>query len=154
CALDWWTQLWLPLDGPNAARLKTSSLELNSAFLGASYHGDPADTFTLIEAGSASTDPLRVDGRDLPEGAWIVAGPTDDLNDFQISYTGNGGHDVVLQKVGPYVPPVLRIQRVSPTEHRIAWPLAAHTYHLVHTPSWFPRFWSTNGLPAAATNDT
>src|SRR5690606_488543 len=25
CALDWWTQLWLPLDGPNAARLKTSS---------------------------------------------------------------------------------------------------------------------------------
>ncbi len=153
CALDWWTQLWLPVDGPNAARLKTSSLELNSAFLGASYHGDPADTFTLIEAGSASTDPLRVDGRDLPEGAWIVAGPTDDLNDFQISYTGNSGHDVVLQKVGSYVPPVLNIQQVSATERRIAWPLAAHTYRLEHTPSWFPRFWSTNGLPAQGTND-
>lgn len=75
CALDWWTQLWLPLDGPDAARIKTSSLEINSAFLGASYHGDPADTFTLIEAGSASTYPLRVDGRDLPEGGVDRCGP-------------------------------------------------------------------------------
>jgi hypothetical protein len=154
CALDWWTQLWLPVDGPNAARLKTSSLELNSAFLGASYHGDPADTFTLIEAGSASTDPLRVDGRDLPEGAWIVAGPAEDLQEFQITYAGNGGHDVVLQKVGPYIPPVLRIQRVSATERRLEWPLAAHTYWLEYTPSFSPRFWSTNGLPAPAANDT
>lgn len=154
CALDWWTQLWLPVDGPNAARLKTSSLELNSAFLGATYLGDPADTFTLIEAGSASTSPLRVDGRELPEGAWIVAGPAEDLQEFQITYAGNGGHDVVLQKVGPYIPPVLRIQQVSATERRITWPLTARTYWLEHTPSFFPRFWSTNGLPAAATNDT
>jgi hypothetical protein len=154
CTLDWWTQLWVPLDGPDAARLEASTLEIGSAFLGLTYHGTLDESFTVASTGSKSEQPFRNSFWDLPEGSWVVVGEAGQQHEFNITYAGNGGHDVVLQRVGSYVPPVLRIQQISETERRIAWPLAAHTYWLEHTASFFPRFWSTNGLPAPGTNDT
>lgn len=150
--LDDASRLELALDGPDASMIQASSIELGRAALQLTYHGvGLEDHFTLVSANSAVAGSAF---NGLAEGAWLLAGDPAAPSEFQLTYAGNAGHDVVLARAGLFVPPMLSIHPLSATERRIEWPLAAQGYTLQHTPSFHPPAWTTNGLPAPAATAT
>ncbi|MBI1177002.1 hypothetical protein GC207_06130 [bacterium] len=153
CSLDFWTQLWIHLDGPDQGQFHAGTLELNNAYFGPIYDGTGnQSSYTIVSTDAGVSSLLRRGTVNLPEGAWLLMGnPTDE---FQITYTANAGHDVVLNYFGAYSPPTLSINRVSASESVISWPLSAHDFQLQRTSPENLGRWSTNDLPTANTNNT
>ncbi|MBI1177004.1 hypothetical protein GC207_06140 [bacterium] len=153
CNLDFWTLLWAHLDGPKKGVLHAGTLNLNSAYLGAIYEGVATESsFTVASTDSGLSANFRLDTVILPEGGWLVRG--DPPTEFQITYGANAGHEVVLTRYGEFSAPTLSVRQLSTTECIIEWPLEAHDFFLQHTNPEYLGGWTTNGLPAPATNAT
>lgn len=145
-SLDDTSTLALDVDGPEAGNIRADSLALGLAALEFTYHGGGTDNlFPLVLANFAGPD-SRFHG--LPEGAWLVAGDLGGPSEFRLTYAGNAGHDVLLERTGWFVPPTLSIHREAGGERRITWPVAAQGYALQHSLTLDSPAWTTNGLPS------
>jgi len=150
-SLDAASTLDLDLDGPDAAMIEAGSIDLGEATLQFTYRGaGPESLFTLISANFANAGSVF---GGLAEGAWLVAGDPGAPSEFRLTYSANGGHDVVLERTGLFVRPPLNI-RMSGTECVIEWPLSAPGYLLERATSLIPADWSGDGLPAPAATVT
>ncbi len=142
-SLDAASTLEIDLDGPAAAMIQAHSIDLGGATLALNYHGPgPESLFPLIAANASSGAWFEA----LPEGTWIISGDPGAPSEFRLTYSGNGGHDVVLERTGLFVPPTLNI-RLSGIERVIEWPLAAQGYSLQRSLSLDPPDWTSDGLP-------
>ncbi len=138
------SKLALTLDGPEAGKIAADSIDLGDAALEITYHtSGPENQFTLITANASASSTFH----GLAEGTWLVAGDPGAPSEFRLTYSGNGGHDVVLERTGLFVPPTLNI-RLSGAERVIEWPLAAQGYSLQRSLSIDPPDWTSDGLPA------
>jgi len=148
--LDESSILALPLDGSEAGTVQASSISLGSAALQLIYQGGGTENlFNLITANANDGSTFA----DLPEGTWLVAGDPGAPSEFRLTYSGNGGHDVVLERTGLFVPPTLNI-RMSGTERVIEWPLSAPGYALQRSLTLDPPAWTSDGLPAPTATAT
>jgi hypothetical protein len=95
----------------------SGSVNLSGMSLNASlgYASSANDQFTIIN--NDGTDPVTGTFSGLPQGKKFYIGQ----QLFQISYTGGSGNDVVLSRLITPPPPVLTIQRASPSSVRLLW---------------------------------
>ncbi len=150
CTLEGGTRLELDLDGPGAGSLQALQLNLANGILDVRYQGTgPESLFTLIAAIANPGSTFQ----GLAEGAWIVAGDPAAPNEFRLTYSGNGGHDVVLERTGLFVPPALSI-RLSGAGRVIEWPVAAQGYSLQRALTLDPPGWTSDGLPVTEATAT
>ncbi|HSH16438.1 MAG TPA: hypothetical protein VLD18_10415, partial [Verrucomicrobiae bacterium] len=139
------------LDGPDAGSVQAGTVHLNEAALRVMYHGlGESNEFALVTANATTGSTFQ----NYSQGAWLLAGDPAAPSEFQLTYAGGGGHDVVLERAGLFVPPMLSIHPLSATKRRIEWPSSAQGYTLQHTPRLHPPTWTANGLPAPATTAT
>jgi hypothetical protein len=93
--------------------------------LNASLNFSPglSNTFTLIN--NDGFDPVVGTFAGLPEGANLSLSG----QQFQISYTGGDGNDVVLTAISGPARPTLSMEKVTPGSVRLLWPTndAAYT---------------------------
>lgn len=144
CTLDAESQLEISLDGPEAGRLQTGQLNLANAALNVTYQGtDPGSLFTLIAARATAGSTFGGIG----EGAWLVAGDPAAPSEFRITYVGNNGSNVVLERTGLFAPPLLRIRQLTLGTRVVEWPIAAQGYTLQYSPTPTAATWTSDGLP-------
>ena len=143
-SLDPDSQLAISLDGPEAGSLETGQLNLSNAALNVTYQGtDPGSLFTLIAA--SATGGSTFDG--MAEGAWLVAGDPAAPSEFRLTYAGNNGANVVLERTGLVAPPLLRIRQLTLGTRVVEWPIAAQGYTLQYSPTLTAATWTSDGLP-------
>ncbi len=80
----------------------------------------------LVLITNDGADPVTGTFTGLPQGASVHAG----TQVFQISYTGGDGNDVVLTKIADLPPPMLYLEKFSPTQVRLYWPTNYPDFHL------------------------
>jgi hypothetical protein len=138
--LDAGTLLDTVLDGPDAGSVQAATVNLNQAALRVTYHGtSAANQFALVTANATTTGSTF---QNYAEGAWLLAGDPLAPHEFQLTYAGGGGHDVVLHRAGRFVPPVLRIESLPGGPRRLAWPRTAQGFTLQRTPTLSPPLWT------------
>jgi hypothetical protein len=149
--LDAGTLLDTVLDGPDAGSVQAATVNLNQAALRVTYHGtSAANQFALVTANATTTGSTF---QNYAEGAWLLAGDPLAPHEFQLTYAGGGGHDVVLHRAGRFVPPVLRIESLPGGPRRLAWPRTAQGFTLQRTPTLSPPLWTAADLPAPAISE-
>lgn len=149
--LDAGTLLDAVLDGPDAGSVQAGTVHLNEAALRVTYHGlGESNEFALVTANATTGSTFQ----NYSQGAWLLAGDPAAPSEFQLTYAGGTGQDVMLERAGLFAPPMLSIQPLSATERRIEWPISAQGYTLQHTPNLHLPAWTANGLPAPATTAT
>jgi hypothetical protein len=98
-----------------------SNITLNASL---NFSSSPSDAFTIISNDGA--DPVVGTFTGLPQGATLAIGG----QQFQISYTGGDGNDVVLTEISGAPVPTLALAAVSPGALTLSWPTNGPTYRL------------------------
>jgi fibronectin-binding autotransporter adhesin len=98
-----------------------SNLKLN---VSANFTAPTNTQFMIIK--NDRTDPVSGTFAGLPQGATLTVGS----QQFQISYIGGTGNDVVLSKTADLFRPALSIESVPPGSVRLVWPTNDPTYVL------------------------
>ena len=102
------------------------SVTLTGTSLSGSLNFSPAtsDQFTIIN--NDGSDAVIGTFNGLPQGATLyLAG-----EEFQVSYTGGSGNDVVLTRTSTPPPPRLTIEAVPPSWVRLLWPTNDPAFYL------------------------
>jgi hypothetical protein len=137
--LDGGSTILFDLSGAESPVIETGTLTLGECGLNLSYADNGSTNLhTLISANASDGSTFH----GLPEGAWLYAGPPDDLNEFTVTYSGNGRRDVVLENFGRFEPPRLRVAHGPEDQLTVAWPLSALGYRLERTPSLSAPEWN------------
>jgi autotransporter-associated beta strand protein len=99
------------------------------------------DQFTIINNDGADAVIGTFTG--LPQGAELYIGS----EQFQISYTGGTGNDVVLTRLVTPPPPTLTIERVPPSSVRLIWPTNDPAFRLQSTTNLTALTWISASPP-------
>ncbi|GEM_PF-2461306 len=151
CSLNQDSSMSFVLDGPAASMIETGALDLGNCRLEFIYtNTDETNMYTLISAATSAGATFR----DAPEGAWLFGVAAEEVNEFQLTYSGTGRYDVLLERFGVFEPPRLRVSRLPDNQHIIAWPLSARGYSLQRSLSIILPDWGVGGGFQVSTSAT
>ena len=118
-------------------------MSLNGISLDASlnYASAVNDQFTIIN--NDGTDPVAGTFTGLAQGATLTIGS----QQFQISYTGGDGNDVVLTQISGAPLPTLTMATLSPNAIILSWPTNGPAFNLQFTTDLRTNNWSLVSPP-------